>query len=66
MFKFEYGKTCRNVLFFFLLQNLDAPSLQNISFTLNSNKLLAVIGPVGAGKVGYIFVSSYRVRKKQH
>ncbi|XP_076579274.1 ATP-binding cassette sub-family C member 4-like [Chaetodon auriga] len=31
-------------------KSLDAPSLQNISFTLNSNKLLAVIGPVGAGK----------------
>ncbi|XP_041637493.1 multidrug resistance-associated protein 4 [Cheilinus undulatus] len=31
-------------------KNLDAPSLQNISFTLNSNQLLAVIGPVGAGK----------------
>uniref|UniRef100_A0A4W6DQD3 Cystic fibrosis transmembrane conductance regulator n=1 Tax=Lates calcarifer TaxID=8187 RepID=A0A4W6DQD3_LATCA len=29
---------------------LDAPSLQNISLTLNSNQLLAVIGPVGAGK----------------
>ncbi|XP_060888186.1 ATP-binding cassette sub-family C member 4-like [Labrus mixtus] len=31
-------------------KNLDAPSLQNISFTLNSNQLVAVIGPVGAGK----------------
>lgn len=31
-------------------KNLDAPTLQNLSFTLNSNKLLAVIGPVGAGK----------------
>ncbi|XP_041822001.1 ATP-binding cassette sub-family C member 4-like isoform X2 [Chelmon rostratus] len=31
-------------------KSLDAPSLQNISFTLNSNQLLAVIGPVGAGK----------------
>ncbi|XP_070850344.1 ATP-binding cassette sub-family C member 4-like [Chaetodon trifascialis] len=31
-------------------KSLDAPSLHNISFTLNSNKLLAVIGPVGAGK----------------
>ncbi|KAI3366042.1 hypothetical protein L3Q82_009871, partial [Scortum barcoo] len=31
-------------------KNLDAPSLQNISLSLNSNKLLAVIGPVGAGK----------------
>ncbi|XP_068446641.1 ATP-binding cassette sub-family C member 4-like isoform X2 [Clinocottus analis] len=31
-------------------QSLDSPSLQNISLTLNSNQLLAVIGPVGAGK----------------
>uniref|UniRef100_A0A7N6BYU1 Multidrug resistance-associated protein 4 n=1 Tax=Anabas testudineus TaxID=64144 RepID=A0A7N6BYU1_ANATE len=30
--------------------NLDAPTLQNISLSVNSNKLLAVIGPVGAGK----------------
>ncbi|KAM8873018.1 ATP-binding cassette sub-family C member 4 [Synchiropus picturatus] len=31
-------------------KSLDAPSLQNVSFSLNSNQLLAVIGPVGAGK----------------
>ncbi|XP_044044179.1 multidrug resistance-associated protein 4 isoform X2 [Siniperca chuatsi] len=31
-------------------KSLDAPSLQNVSLTLNSNQLLAVIGPVGAGK----------------
>uniref|UniRef100_A0A672ZTL0 Cystic fibrosis transmembrane conductance regulator n=1 Tax=Sphaeramia orbicularis TaxID=375764 RepID=A0A672ZTL0_9TELE len=31
-------------------KSLDAPSLQNVSFTLNSQQLLAVIGPVGAGK----------------
>ncbi|KAL7370299.1 hypothetical protein ABVT39_025137 [Epinephelus coioides] len=31
-------------------KNLDAPTLQNLSLTLDSNKLLAVIGPVGAGK----------------
>nr|XP_046237998.1 ATP-binding cassette sub-family C member 4-like isoform X2 [Scatophagus argus] len=31
-------------------KSLDAPSLQNISLTLNSNQLLTVIGPVGAGK----------------
>ncbi|KAM7375245.1 hypothetical protein PAMA_014371 [Pampus argenteus] len=31
-------------------KNLDAPSLQNVSLTLNSSQLLAVIGPVGAGK----------------
>lgn len=30
---------------------MDAPSLQNISLNLSSNQLLAVIGPVGAGKV---------------
>ncbi|XP_032362004.1 ATP-binding cassette sub-family C member 4 isoform X1 [Etheostoma spectabile] len=31
-------------------KSLDAPSLQNVSFTLNCSQLLAVIGPVGAGK----------------
>ncbi|XP_047210875.1 multidrug resistance-associated protein 4 isoform X1 [Girardinichthys multiradiatus] len=31
-------------------ENLDAPTLQNISLSLGSNQLLAVIGPVGAGK----------------
>ncbi|XP_070786421.1 ATP-binding cassette sub-family C member 4-like isoform X1 [Enoplosus armatus] len=31
-------------------KSLDVPSLQNISLTLTSNQLLAVIGPVGAGK----------------
>lgn len=45
---------------------MDAPSLQNISFNLKSNKLLAVIGPVGAGKVSHLFVLSYGVRKQQH
>uniref|UniRef100_A0A665WHX0 ATP-binding cassette, sub-family C (CFTR/MRP), member 4 n=1 Tax=Echeneis naucrates TaxID=173247 RepID=A0A665WHX0_ECHNA len=31
-------------------KSLDAPTLQNVSLNLNSNELLAVIGPVGAGK----------------
>ncbi|XP_034534130.1 multidrug resistance-associated protein 4-like [Notolabrus celidotus] len=31
-------------------KSMDAPSLQNISLSLNSNQLVAVIGPVGAGK----------------
>uniref|UniRef100_H2SRT7 Cystic fibrosis transmembrane conductance regulator n=1 Tax=Takifugu rubripes TaxID=31033 RepID=H2SRT7_TAKRU len=31
-------------------KHVDAPSLQNVSFSLNSNQLIAVIGPVGAGK----------------
>ncbi|CAK6978679.1 ATP-binding cassette sub-family C member 4-like isoform X1 [Scomber scombrus] len=31
-------------------KNLDSPSLQNVSLTVNSSQLLAVIGPVGAGK----------------
>uniref|UniRef100_A0A8C7U9G4 Multidrug resistance-associated protein 4 n=1 Tax=Oncorhynchus mykiss TaxID=8022 RepID=A0A8C7U9G4_ONCMY len=31
-------------------QALDSPTLQNLSFTLRSEQLLAVIGPVGAGK----------------
>ncbi|XP_032413049.1 ATP-binding cassette sub-family C member 4 [Xiphophorus hellerii] len=31
-------------------KNLDAPTLQSISLSLDSNQLLAVIGPVGAGK----------------
>ncbi|KAM9447563.1 ATP-binding cassette sub-family C member 4-like isoform 4-T5 [Salvelinus alpinus] len=29
---------------------LDSPTLQNLSFTLRSEQLLAVIGPIGAGK----------------
>ncbi|XP_055069172.2 ATP-binding cassette sub-family C member 4 isoform X1 [Misgurnus anguillicaudatus] len=31
-------------------QSLDSPTLQNLSFTVKSGQLLAVIGPVGAGK----------------
>ncbi|XP_013866191.1 ATP-binding cassette sub-family C member 4 [Austrofundulus limnaeus] len=31
-------------------KSLDAPTLKDISFSLNSSQLLAVIGPVGAGK----------------
>ncbi|XP_052414905.1 ATP-binding cassette sub-family C member 4 [Carassius gibelio] len=31
-------------------KSLDAPTLQNLSFTLRPGQLLAVIGPVGAGK----------------
>ncbi|XP_068165844.1 ATP-binding cassette sub-family C member 4 [Antennarius striatus] len=31
-------------------KSLDAPTLQNVSLSLNSNQLIAVIGPVGAGK----------------
>ncbi|XP_073318323.1 ATP-binding cassette sub-family C member 4-like [Pagrus major] len=31
-------------------KSLDAPSLHNVSLSLNSNQLVAVIGPVGAGK----------------
>uniref|UniRef100_A0A3Q1C633 ATP-binding cassette, sub-family C (CFTR/MRP), member 4 n=1 Tax=Amphiprion ocellaris TaxID=80972 RepID=A0A3Q1C633_AMPOC len=31
-------------------KSLDAPSLQNVSFSLKSNQPVAVIGPVGAGK----------------
>nr|XP_019960169.1 PREDICTED: multidrug resistance-associated protein 4-like [Paralichthys olivaceus] len=37
-------------LFCYWDKSLDSPSLQNVSFTVNSNQLLAVIGPVGAGK----------------
>ena len=33
------------------VQNQDAPSLQNISLSVGSRQLVAVIGPVGAGKV---------------
>ncbi|KAA0713229.1 Multidrug resistance-associated protein 4 [Triplophysa tibetana] len=31
-------------------QTLDSPTLQNVSFTVKTGQLLAVIGPVGAGK----------------
>ncbi|KAL0963885.1 hypothetical protein UPYG_G00314870 [Umbra pygmaea] len=32
------------------LQSPDAPTLQNVSFTVRSEQLVAIIGPVGAGK----------------
>lgn len=35
----------------FFLQVLEAPTLQNVSLTVKSEQLVAVIGPVGAGKV---------------
>ena len=38
-----------NIVFFF--QTLEQPTLQNVSATVQAGKLLAVIGPVGAGKV---------------
>ncbi|XP_016524098.1 multidrug resistance-associated protein 4 isoform X4 [Poecilia formosa] len=31
-------------------KNLEAPTLQNVSFTVKPEQLLAIIGPVGAGK----------------
>uniref|UniRef100_A0A8D3BXJ2 Multidrug resistance-associated protein 4 n=1 Tax=Scophthalmus maximus TaxID=52904 RepID=A0A8D3BXJ2_SCOMX len=34
----------------FFLQMIEAPTLQNVSFTVKPEQLLAVIGPVGAGK----------------
>lgn len=36
-----------------LLKTMDAPTLQNLSFSVKSEQLLAVIGPVGAGKVRF-------------
>lgn len=41
----------RVLTFACLLKTLDAPTLQNLSFSVKSEQLLAVIGPVGAGKV---------------
>uniref|UniRef100_A0A671RW81 Multidrug resistance-associated protein 4 n=1 Tax=Sinocyclocheilus anshuiensis TaxID=1608454 RepID=A0A671RW81_9TELE len=35
-------------------KSIDAPTLQNVSFTVKPGQLLAVIGPVGAGKVSHI------------
>lgn len=32
-------------------QSLETPALQQLSFTVRQGELLAVIGPVGAGKV---------------
>ncbi|XP_076871404.1 ATP-binding cassette sub-family C member 4 isoform X2 [Brachyhypopomus gauderio] len=37
-------------LFCYWDKSLDAPTLQNLSFTVNTGQLLAVIGPVGSGK----------------
>lgn len=42
---------CRVSLFFLFFQMLEAPTLQNVSFTVKPEQLVAVIGPVGAGKV---------------
>lgn len=36
---------------FLFFQMLEAPTLQNVSFTVKPEQLVAVIGPVGAGKV---------------
>uniref|UniRef100_A0A671RW06 Multidrug resistance-associated protein 4 n=1 Tax=Sinocyclocheilus anshuiensis TaxID=1608454 RepID=A0A671RW06_9TELE len=36
------------------VSSIDAPTLQNVSFTVKPGQLLAVIGPVGAGKVSHI------------
>lgn len=36
---------------YLFLQMLEAPTLLNVSFTVKPEQLLAVIGPVGAGKV---------------
>lgn len=38
-------------LAYLFLQTLETPTLQNVSFAVRSEQLLAVIGPVGAGKV---------------
>ena len=35
------------------MQALETPTLQGLSFTVKPGELLAVIGPVGAGKVSY-------------
>ena len=39
------------------VQNQDAPSLQNVSLSVGSRQLVAVIGPVGAGKVRAPFLA---------
>ena len=35
------------------LQASETPTLQGLSFTVRPGELLAVVGPVGAGKVSY-------------
>lgn len=46
-----YISLLTNLDFFSNLQTLETPTLQQISFTVRRGELLAVIGPVGAGKV---------------
>lgn len=46
-----YISLLRNPDFFSNPQSLETPALQQISFTVKRGELLAVIGPVGAGKV---------------
>lgn len=45
-----YISLLRNPDFFLYPQSSETPALQNISFTVKQGELLAVIGPVGAGK----------------
>ena len=43
---------CNGYVFInFNLQELRTPALQGLSFTVRPGELLAVVGPVGAGKV---------------
>lgn len=37
----------------FILKTSETPTLQDLSFTVRPGELLAVIGPVGAGKVSH-------------
>lgn len=46
-----YSSLLRNPNFFSNPQSSETPALQQISFTVRRGELLAVIGPVGAGKV---------------
>ena len=43
--------TCAYVCVYSPVQSQDTPSLQNVSLSVGSGQLVAVIGPEGAGKV---------------
>lgn len=51
----------RDVIVNFTTQALDTPTLQGLSFTARPGELLAVVGPVGAGKVSFLFRLVFRL-----
>ena len=51
LIKNEQLKYYQQLLFVFKFKDNDSFWLKNIDFQVNQNELVAIIGPVGAGKV---------------